>query len=110
MMYLLFWQISNLWQHWQINNIIMTLVRKMLTCVLDVVYLRLSKVSIYISSPQGLVWYHGLFDINYHSKLREYFVCLFKNLSSYVIRLKLEINRAWNLLGLEFLNQASHVT
>ena len=37
----------------------------------DVAYLRISKVSIYISSPQGLVRYHGLFDIDYHSKLKE---------------------------------------
>ena len=35
----------------------------------DVAYLRISKVSIYISSPQGLVRHHGLFDINYHFKL-----------------------------------------
>ena len=37
----------------------------------DVAYLRISKVSIYISSPQELVRYHGLFDIDYHSKLKE---------------------------------------
>jgi len=35
----------------------------------DVAYLRISKVSIYISSPQGLVRYHGSFDIDYHFKL-----------------------------------------
>ena len=34
----------------------------------DVVYLCISKVSIYVSSPQGLVRYPGLFDINYHFK------------------------------------------
>jgi len=37
----------------------------------DVAYLRISKVSIYISSPQELVRYHGLFDIDYHFKLKE---------------------------------------
>jgi len=37
----------------------------------DVAYLRISKVSIYISSPQGLVRYHGLFNIDYHFKLKE---------------------------------------
>ena len=35
---------------------------------LDVVYLRISKVSIYVSSHQGLVRYLGLFDVNYHFK------------------------------------------
>ena len=35
----------------------------------DVAYLRISKVSIYVSSPQGLVRHHGLFDIDYHFKL-----------------------------------------
>jgi len=35
----------------------------------DVAYLRISKVSIYISSPRGLVRYHGLFDIDYYFKL-----------------------------------------
>ena len=35
----------------------------------DVVFLRISKVSIYVSSPQGLVRHHGLFDIDYHFKL-----------------------------------------
>ena len=60
----------------------------------DVAYLRISKVSIYISSPQGLVRYPGLFDIDYHFKLKELFVCLFKNLNIYVIKLKLEIDRA----------------
>ena len=34
----------------------------------DVLYLRISKVSIYVSSPQGLVRYLGLFDVNYHFK------------------------------------------
>jgi len=34
----------------------------------DVIYLRISKVSIYVSSPQGLVRYLGLFDVNYHFK------------------------------------------
>ena len=38
--------------------------------VFDVAYLRISKVSIYISSPQGLVRYHGSFDIDYHFKLK----------------------------------------
>jgi len=43
----------------------------------DVAYLRISKVSIYVSSPQGLVRYLGLFDINYHFKLIDnLFVCL----------------------------------
>jgi len=37
----------------------------------DVAYLRISKVSIYISSPQGLVRYHGSFDFDYHFKLKE---------------------------------------
>jgi len=37
----------------------------------DVAYLRISKVSIYVSSPQGLVRYPGLFDINYHFQLKE---------------------------------------
>jgi len=35
----------------------------------DVAYLCISKVSIYISSPQGLVRHRGLFDIDYHFKL-----------------------------------------
>jgi len=39
--------------------------------VTDVAYLRISKVSIYVSSPQGLVRYPGLFDIDYHFKLKE---------------------------------------
>jgi len=37
----------------------------------DVAYLRISKVSIYVSSPQGLMRYHELFDIDYHFKLIE---------------------------------------
>ena len=36
--------------------------------IIDVAYLRISKVSIYVSSPQGLVRYPRLFDINYHLK------------------------------------------
>ena len=34
----------------------------------DAAYLRISKVSIYVSSPQGLVRYPGLLDVNYHFK------------------------------------------
>jgi len=47
------------------------IVAEIMGVVADVAYLRISKVSIYISSPQGLVWYHGPFDIDYHFKLKE---------------------------------------
>jgi len=56
------------WARRQANKAGFTIVTQRSSLINDVIYLRISKVSIYVSSPQGLVRYLGLFDVNYHFK------------------------------------------